>query len=119
MLALFGRAAARDFVDVAALRRKFPAERLLDLAAEKDPGFDRRYFAGALRSVSRLDNGAGRPASVAAGGTARRSRSVCSSRAVGMEGPPSPVVADDRTASVVVRRDGVLREEASLDKWRP
>ena len=38
MLALFGRAAARDFVDVAALLRTFPAERLLDLAAEKDPG---------------------------------------------------------------------------------
>jgi hypothetical protein len=57
VLALFGRAAARDFVDVAALRRKFPGERLLDLAAEKDPGFDRRYFAGALRSIGRLDNG--------------------------------------------------------------
>lgn len=39
MLALFGRAAARDFVDVAALLRKLPAGRLLDLAAEKDPGF--------------------------------------------------------------------------------
>lgn len=55
MLALFGRAAARDFVDVAALRRRFSAERLLDLAAEKDPGFDRRYFAEALRSVTRLE----------------------------------------------------------------
>jgi len=56
MLALFGRAAARDFVDVAALLRTFPAERLLDLAAEKDPGFDRRYFAAALRSIDRLDD---------------------------------------------------------------
>jgi hypothetical protein len=56
MLALFGRAAARDFVDVAALLRKFPAERLLDLAAEKDPGFDRRYFAAALRSITRLED---------------------------------------------------------------
>lgn len=56
MLALFGRAAARDFVDVAALQRRFPAERLLDLAAEKDPGFDRRYFAAALRAVTRLED---------------------------------------------------------------
>lgn len=56
MLALFGRAAARDFVDVAALQRTFPAERLLDLAAEKDPGFDRRYFAAALRAVTRLED---------------------------------------------------------------
>lgn len=56
MLALFGRAAARDFVDVAALLQTFLAERLLDLAAEKDPGFDRRYFASALRSVTRLED---------------------------------------------------------------
>ncbi len=54
VLALFGRAAARDFVDVAALLRKFPKERLLALAAEKDPGFDAGHFAGALRSVARL-----------------------------------------------------------------
>lgn len=31
-----------------------PAERLLDLDTEKDPGFDRRYCASALRSVTRL-----------------------------------------------------------------
>ena len=54
MLALFGRAAPRDFVDVVALRRRFDADRLLALAAEKDPGFDRRHFAAALRSVDRL-----------------------------------------------------------------
>lgn len=54
VLALYGRAAARDFVDVAALLRRFPEERLLALAAEKDPGFDAGHFSGALRSVVRL-----------------------------------------------------------------
>ena len=41
-LALFGRAAARDLVDVAALSERYPLERLCELAAEKDAGFDRR-----------------------------------------------------------------------------
>jgi hypothetical protein len=41
-LALFGRAAARDLVDVAALSERYPLERLCALAAEKDAGFDRR-----------------------------------------------------------------------------
>jgi hypothetical protein len=36
-LALFGRAAARDLVDVAALSERYPLERLCELAAEKDP----------------------------------------------------------------------------------
>jgi hypothetical protein len=57
MLALFGRAAARDFVDVVALLGRFPADRLVDLAAEKDRGFDARHFAAALRSVSRFEDG--------------------------------------------------------------
>ncbi len=36
-LALFGRAAARDLVDVAALSERYPLERLCELATEKDP----------------------------------------------------------------------------------
>lgn len=56
VLALFGRAAARDFVDVVALRRRFAPERLLDLAAEKDPGFDVGHFVRALRSLSRYED---------------------------------------------------------------
>ena len=47
-LALFGRAAARDLVDVAALSERYPLERLCALAAEKDAGFDRRVLADAL-----------------------------------------------------------------------
>ena len=47
-LALFGRAAARDLVDVAALSERYTLEQLCELAAEKDPGFDRSVFADAL-----------------------------------------------------------------------
>ena len=54
-LALFGRAAARDFVDVYILARLFGEEKLCELAAEKDAGFDRAHFADALRSFRRLD----------------------------------------------------------------
>jgi hypothetical protein len=45
---LFGRAAARDLLDVAALSERYPLERLCELAAEKDPGLDRRVLADAL-----------------------------------------------------------------------
>ena len=46
-LALFGRAAARDLVDVAALSERYTLEQLCELAAEKDAGFDRRVLADA------------------------------------------------------------------------
>ena len=56
-LALFSRALARDLVDVNALAERFGRGRLLDLAAEKDRGFDRRHFAEALaRAAGRPDN---------------------------------------------------------------
>ncbi|MHB8330504.1 MAG: nucleotidyl transferase AbiEii/AbiGii toxin family protein [Acidimicrobiales bacterium] len=54
-LALFGRAAARDFVDVYILARRFGEEKLCELAAEKDAGFDRAHLGDALRSFRRLD----------------------------------------------------------------
>jgi predicted nucleotidyltransferase component of viral defense system len=47
-LALFGRAYARDLVDVAALADRWSLEELLGWAAEKDAGFDRNRFADAL-----------------------------------------------------------------------
>ncbi|MDI3298799.1 MAG: nucleotidyl transferase AbiEii/AbiGii toxin family protein, partial [Bacillota bacterium] len=54
-LALFGRAALRDFVDVYMLTRtRYDFERLMDLAARKDPGFDRSLFAKALAQVTKL-----------------------------------------------------------------
>lgn len=54
-LALFGRAAARDFVDVYTLARRFGEDKLCELAAEKDAGFERGHLADALRSFRRLD----------------------------------------------------------------
>lgn len=54
MLALFGRAEARDFVDVDALVDHFGRERLLTLAAEKDAGFTPYRFAEALGTIDRL-----------------------------------------------------------------
>jgi hypothetical protein len=55
VLALFGRAAARDFVDVYSLSKLFGEERLCELAAQKDRGFDQGHFADALGAFSRLD----------------------------------------------------------------
>ena len=54
MLALYGRAEGRDFHDVAALAHRYPTERLLELAAAKDRGFDRRRFIEMLASIQRL-----------------------------------------------------------------
>jgi hypothetical protein len=42
VIALFDRAAARDFVDVHALSRQFSKTELLDLAREVVRGFDTR-----------------------------------------------------------------------------
>ncbi|WP_277209121.1 nucleotidyl transferase AbiEii/AbiGii toxin family protein [Isoptericola croceus] len=46
MLALFGRAAPRDFADVYALSERFTKDDLIRLAQERDPGFEE---IGALR----------------------------------------------------------------------
>lgn len=55
MLALFGRAAARDFQDVAALLDVFTWSELFALASEKDSGFNRERFLEALEAFNRLD----------------------------------------------------------------
>jgi hypothetical protein len=54
VLALWGRARPRDFLDVAALLGHYPAERLLELARAKDSGFGAVTFLDALRSIARL-----------------------------------------------------------------
>lgn len=51
MLALFDRAAARDFVDVYALSRTFTRQMLLTLATEVDAGFDTVVFADMLAQL--------------------------------------------------------------------
>lgn len=54
-LALFGRAAARDYIDVHALARRHGEARLLELAAAKDRGFSAPHLAEALQAIDRLD----------------------------------------------------------------
>ena len=53
-LALFGRAAARDFIDVAALTTRYSLDELCRLASEKDPGFDQSVLADMLSHIDRL-----------------------------------------------------------------
>jgi hypothetical protein len=55
MLALYGRAEARDFVDVYRLRSLYSREQLCELAHEKDRGFVTNMFAEALRGIDRRD----------------------------------------------------------------
>ena len=54
-LALFGRAAARDYVDVRALARRYGEGRLTELAAAKDLGFSADRLGDALAAIERLD----------------------------------------------------------------
>lgn len=54
VLALFGRAEARDFADLLMLESQYGLDRLLELAAEKDRGFSLRFFAEMLDRVDRF-----------------------------------------------------------------
>ena len=54
VLALFGRAEARDFVDLMAVEPRYGLDRLCRLAAEKDRGFTPRMFAEMLAGFRRL-----------------------------------------------------------------
>ena len=78
MLALFGRAQARDFVDVAALVERFGLERLCELASEKDPAsperssgrcWDRSIDCRRPTSASMTQNAHASPRRSAPGGT--------------------------------------------------
>lgn len=53
LLALFGRAEARDFVDVFVLAQRLSVEAMIELAHEKDSGFDVYVLAVMLDSVDR------------------------------------------------------------------
>ena len=55
VLAIFGRAEARDFVALYALEQFFKLEDLFVLAAEKDRGFDLGVFADMSKRVTWLD----------------------------------------------------------------
>lgn len=54
VLAIFGRAEARDFSDLMALTGRYSLEDLLDLAREKDRGFEIKYFIEMLARFQRL-----------------------------------------------------------------
>ena len=56
MEALFTRAECRDFIDVDAVLRsgRYNCEQLLELAAQRDAGFDRTVFAQMLKGVDRF-----------------------------------------------------------------
>lgn len=55
--ALYGRGAARDFLDVDAIRSsgQYSDEQLLRLSEDRDPGFDRHLFAEQLQQVTRVE----------------------------------------------------------------
>lgn len=53
-LALFDRAALRDFVDLHAVSAVVDRDEVLELAAEVDPGFDRTVFAQMLDTLARF-----------------------------------------------------------------
>lgn len=52
LLAYFGRAEPRDAIDLYFLMLQEPLQPLLDLAAQKDPGFDLYWFAVALNRAA-------------------------------------------------------------------
>jgi hypothetical protein len=54
VLAVFGRAEARDFLDLMAVEAKFDLRHLFELAAEKDHGFSPAVFAQMTEQFRRL-----------------------------------------------------------------
>jgi hypothetical protein len=56
MCALFGRAQPRDFLDIDAVLAsgRYSHDRLLELAANADAGFDQMMFAGALSALDEM-----------------------------------------------------------------
>ena len=54
MLAFFSRALPRDLIDLHALAQRYGFDRLCELAAEKDRGFNLQALAEALGSTQRL-----------------------------------------------------------------
>ena len=56
VVAVYSRAEVRDYLDLDAIResRRFTDGQLLDLAADRDPGFDVEMFAGQLVQVNRI-----------------------------------------------------------------
>ncbi|MGL5866783.1 MAG: hypothetical protein ACRCYX_13110 [Dermatophilaceae bacterium] len=58
LLALYDRAAAREFVDVHALAERFGTRHLLEMAADVDPGLDLGVLADMVDTIARYDDDA-------------------------------------------------------------
>jgi hypothetical protein len=56
LLAYYGRAEPRDAVDLYFILQRTSIDKLLELAAQKDPGFDLYWFAIALNRVASFPN---------------------------------------------------------------
>ncbi|MFB9905929.1 nucleotidyl transferase AbiEii/AbiGii toxin family protein [Allokutzneria oryzae] len=56
LIALFDRAAARDFADVYVLAARFGTSLLVERAAEVDHGFDAQVLAEMFRTLSRYQD---------------------------------------------------------------
>lgn len=56
MLALFGRAEARDFADIFVLARRFSKDAMLGEAERLDPGFDRAVLAQMVTTLDRFSD---------------------------------------------------------------
>ncbi|MFK0042365.1 nucleotidyl transferase AbiEii/AbiGii toxin family protein [Paenarthrobacter sp. NPDC090517] len=56
VVAVYSRAEVRDYLDLDAIRQsgKFTDNQLLDLAVDRDPGFDVAMFAGQLEQINRI-----------------------------------------------------------------
>lgn len=63
MAALYGRALARDFLDIDAVlvSGRYSSEELLELAETADPGFDRPMFADVLGALDQISDAAFAP----------------------------------------------------------
>ena len=77
VLAVFGRAEARDFVDLMAVEPRYGLDRLCGLAAEKDLGFSPTVFAEAGPGSARVSPGSAGSCGAGTGpGRARTGRDI-------------------------------------------
>lgn len=56
LLALFDRAAARDFVDVFALAKHFDPDELVGMAMAMDPGFELKVLVSMFKTLERFSD---------------------------------------------------------------
>lgn len=107
VVALFDRAAARDFVDVFALSRRFSKSALLDLAREVDAGFDVGVFVEMIGLLARY-----RDVDLALGDVdvaVLGSSSNGGGPSPGLSGPDAPTSSSDRPAIDPARWKAVRR----------